>query len=470
MNLQRRQLCKYLTADLLASAAGWLAFNVYRYHMLGYAHFPSLKAYLTWRDIVVGQVLGPLLWVALFALSGYYSHCLLKSRVEELKTTLSTVLVGTVVFFFAIVLNDLPTSPDYYFHLLGVMWCTEFGAVYLMRVLITSYASRRVHDGRWGYNTLVIGTGSNARRLLAEMAGKRQKLGYLVRGCVATAPDRKPAKGLDVVGELENLDRLVRDYRIEHFIFAPDTQSEAELYAVIARLYRYGLPVRIYASKHDIIAGRVRMQSLYDAPMIDVSRGSLTPLQANLKRLTDIGASLLALTLLSPLYALLALVVRLDSPGPVIFRQERIGRWGRPFSILKFRSMRVDAEQGGPLLSHEGDSRITRTGRFMRKYRLDELPQFLNILRGEMSLVGPRPERAVFIEQIERQAPYYCLVHQVLPGLTSWGMVKYGYASTVEEMVERLQYDLIYLENMSPAVDCKILIYTVRTVLTGQGI
>ena len=154
----------------------------------------------------------------------------------------------------------------------------------------------------------------------------------------------------------------------------------------------------------------------------------------------------------------------------VFFSQERIGYRGRPFRIYKFRTMYVDAEERGPLLASENDRRITPFGRVMRKYRLDELPQFWNVLKGDMSLVGPRPERKYFIDRIVRKAPYYYLLHNVRPGITSLGMVKYGYAENVEQMVERLKYDILYYENMSLLLDLTILIYTVKTVFTGKGI
>jgi lipopolysaccharide/colanic/teichoic acid biosynthesis glycosyltransferase len=177
----------------------------------------------------------------------------------------------------------------------------------------------------------------------------------------------------------------------------------------------------------------------------------------------------LALVLLSPLYALTILAVKLDSQGPAFYKQERIGKGGKVFNIIKFRSMQVNAEAAGPLLSSDHDPRITRVGRFMRKVRLDEIPQFYNVFIGEMSLVGPRPERQHFIDQIVILAPHYTHLHKVRPGITSWGMVKYGYAENVEQMIRRMKYDLLYIENMSLLVDLKILIYTVLTVVQGRG-
>jgi exopolysaccharide biosynthesis polyprenyl glycosylphosphotransferase len=190
----------------------------------------------------------------------------------------------------------------------------------------------------------------------------------------------------------------------------------------------------------------------------------------NIKRLSDIIVSALTLIIISPILLAISIAIKSTSKGPIIYKQKRIGYHKKPFNIYKFRSMVVDAEQSGPALSSLNDPRITPLGRFMRKYRIDELPQFWNVLKGDMSLVGPRPEREYYIKQIVERAPYYSLIHQVRPGITSWGMVKYGYASDVDGMINRLKYDLLYIENVSFLVDLKIMFYTVHTIFTGKGV
>ena len=238
-------------------------------------------------------------------------------------------------------------------------------------------------------------------------------------------------------------------------------------------LFKYfptGVPIRLAPTSMAFFTSHIKLGDIISEPMIDLTSPAMNDLQRNTKRIMDVLLSGTALILLSPLYLALAIAVKSTSPGPVIYRQERVGYRQRPFNILKFRSMRVDAEANGPQLSDDTDPRITPLGRVMRKYRLDELPQFWNVFKGEMSLVGPRPERAFFIEQIVREAPYYTLIHQVKPGITSWGMVKFGYARSVPEMVERTRYDLIYLSNMSVAVDIKILLHTIKTVVMGKGV
>ncbi len=191
--------------------------------------------------------------------------------------------------------------------------------------------------------------------------------------------------------------------------------------------------------------------------------------QENIKRLLDVVLSILAMIILLPVFIGLAIGIKMSSKGPIFYNQERVGKFGKPFTIYKLRTMVNNAETNGPLLSSSNDSRITGIGQFMRRTHLDEIPQFVNVLLGEMSLVGPRPERKFYIEQIAQKAPYVTHLQKVRPGITSWGQVKYGYASDVDEMVERLQYDMVYLKNISLYVDFKILIYTVMECVKGKG-
>jgi exopolysaccharide biosynthesis polyprenyl glycosylphosphotransferase len=221
--------------------------------------------------------------------------------------------------------------------------------------------------------------------------------------------------------------------------------------------------------EHDVLMGSVKTSSVLDEPLISVTPEYLPTWQRFVKRGCDIVLSLIAIILLLPVYLFLAIGVKRSSPGPVFYLQERVGYLGKPFNIIKFRSMSEDAESGGPMLSSDNDPRITAFGKFMRQYRLDETPQFFNVLRGDMSLVGPRPERQFYIDQIVERAPYYQLLLGIKPGITSWGQVRFGYAENVDEMVERLRWDILYIENMSLLMDVKILIYTVLIILKREG-
>ena len=464
------QILKYLISDFLGSVIAWLLFNIFRYYIVGYLSFSSLSDFLLCKDVIEGQILCPFFWISFFYLSGYYNNPYLKSRFEELKTTFSSILLGSMFFFFAIILDDMLLDSRDYFTLICGLFSSEFILIYLFRYLITRRATKLVHHGYIGYKTLVIGAGKNAIKFKEELGSNKQAIGYNIVGFIDTGRCNPGIEKDYILGNISQLDEIIKEEKIESLIFVPESRDSNYLFNVIHKLFPYRLGIRMQADMDDILYGNIKMNSLYEPPMIDISRAKLTYAEENTKRVGDFFISAIVMILFFPFFALIALLVRLDSKGPIIYTQERIGRFGEPFKIYKFRTMRIDAERHGPKLSEENDPRITKIGAILRKYRLDETPQFLNVFLGDMSLVGPRPERAFFINQIVEKAPYYCLTHQVRPGITSWGMVKYGYANSVDQMIQRAKFDILYLKNMSFVLDCKILIYTIRTVLTGRGI
>jgi lipopolysaccharide/colanic/teichoic acid biosynthesis glycosyltransferase len=220
---------------------------------------------------------------------------------------------------------------------------------------------------------------------------------------------------------------------------------------------------------YDIVSGFVKINYLFSIPLITLRSDKMPLWQQIVKRFLDYFISLLVLILLSPILLLISIFIKLTSSGSIIYSQERIGKKGNPFQIYKFRTMFNDSEKDGPQLSSNHDKRITKFGLFLRKLRLDELPQFINVLKGEMSIVGPRPERQFYIEQILIQAPHYRYLQKFLPGITSWGQVKFGYAENIEQMIKRLTFDIIYIENRSLALDFKIMVYTFVIILQGRG-
>ena len=361
-------------------------------------------------------------------------------------------------------MNDLPKSYNVYYVIFFSLLGLQFVGIYLPRLFITQSSLRLTRRGLLALNVLVIGSGREAVLVGDDLTAK----GYRVVGFVGTDEETEHL-AQPCLGSLGSVSSLILEHKVDEIVVALDAASREAGKEIIYSLYRYKLPVKILINRQSFYP-KVKINAIQGIPLVDMTANNFSDAEKNIKLVFDKAASALALLLLSPLFVYIAWRVKRDSEGPVLFKQERIGYLGRPFMIYKFRTMRLDAEKAGPLLSKVDDERITPFGHILRKYRLDELPQFWNVLKGDMSLVGPRPERKYFIDQIVRRVPYYYLLHNVRPGITSLGMVKYGYAGNVDQMIERLEYDMLYYENMSLAMDLKILIYTVITVVTGKGI
>jgi exopolysaccharide biosynthesis polyprenyl glycosylphosphotransferase len=340
-------------------------------------------------------------------------------------------------------------------------------------MIFLTMANRRLKQGYVNYNTILIGGDNNAVELYREIVSRPNSLGHRFIGYVDSNGHTQNHidSELNCLGKLDNLRAIIEDNYIEEVIIAIETSEHDKLKSILDTLYdlRDKVMVKIIPDMYDIMIGTVKMNHVYGAVLIEIDQELMPTWESLLKRLIDITVSLVLFVICLPVYLYLMIKVKLSSEGPIFIVQERIGRGSKPFNIYKFRSMYVDAEAQGPQLSSDHDPRVTKWGRVMRKWRLDELPQFYNVLKGDMSLVGPRPERQYFIDQIIKIEPLYKHLLKVRPGITSWGQVKYGYASDVKQMVQRMKFDLIYLENMSIALDIKILFYTALVLIQGTG-
>ena len=462
-----KQAGKYILSDFISASVAWLLFNILRYEVFAIDEgADSLLDYLQYPGVLGGQVVIPLFWLVLYYFSGYYNKPFGKSRLTELFSTFITVLIGTVFVFFALLLDDIPRSIDIYYKLFFGMFGLQFFITYIPRLLITQSGMRKIKNREWAMKVLIIGAGGKAVRIAHDL----YRLGYDICGFVSE-DERTPVKAdrNQVLGTVEDIPVLMEKENVDEIVLAVESKNNKALLGILYSLYRYKRPIKVLADRFNMLS-KIQLRTIRGIPLVDVTDNNFSPAEQNIKLFLDKVCSVVALLLLSPLFAYIAWRVKKDSPGPVFFRQERIGYLGQPFWMYKFRTMYVNAEENGPSLSSEDDLRVTPFGRIMRKYRLDELPQFWNVLKGDMSLVGPRPERKYFIDEIVKTAPYYYLLHNVRPGITSLGMVKYGYAASVDKMVERMEYDILYYENMSLTLDLTIVIYTVKTVITGKGV
>lgn len=460
----------YVMTDFVTTNIALVLYNAIRW--LSWGNYASFGDFYSLPQVWSGQILFPSVMMFIYWLSGYYNNVDFRSRAQELLSTFFSSFIGALTFFFMAVINDSPWRRSIALEHVLFIWSLLFLVVFLGRLAITNTETRRIQQ-RHRYNVaLMIGADPAAVKLARRINSLPRGMGIQVTTLVnympGLEPDIKPGE-FEVI-EMGDLIAVNEQRVITQAILSPALFGTHHISKIIKRLFRLNIAIFVSPDIHSFSSSSNRSMSVMGEPLICISRPNITDSTANIKRTFDVIIASLALTLLSPLMLILAICVKLDSPGPVFFRQLRVGRHGRLFKIIKFRSMTDSHEKGpGSLLTRDNDPRITRMGRLLRRYRLDELPQFYNVLTGEMSMVGPRPEQQYFATRIAARVPVYPIIYQVRPGLTSWGMVRYGYASTVDQMVERLRYDLIYLENISITTDVKILLHTINTVFSGRG-
>lgn len=458
---------KYILYDVFASLLVWVAFVFFRKAINDIPIFDGLRILIPIYDYLSSFFLFPIYCIFIHYLSGFYLNSLKKSRVNLIFTTLVSSTIISVSVFFILKLGDVIVSFEYFYFSLSVLLGLLFFFTFILRNIIFSQIQKNFKTKKWTVNTLIIGTGANALKTAndIEKHSKRNTIiGYI-------SPNKKTGVySSNVLGNLSQIDAIIEKYEIQETIVALENTDDQQLFSIINLLYKFNIDIRFTPRLYEILTGSAKISRFEISPFVSITDSSMSDYEASIKRFLDITISTISLILLSPFLIYFMIQIKRDSKGSIFYLQERIGRYGKPFNILKFRTMFEGSEIGMPQLSSPNDDRVTPIGRILRKYRIDEIPQFWNIIKGDMSLVGPRPERRYYINRIIEEAPYYCLLYKIRPGLTSWGPIRIGYSDNVEKMIERLNYDIIYMDNMSLFTDLKILIYTIEIIFNGKGV
>ena len=468
--MNKKRVIFYILFDIVAALLVWLLFYLYRRITNDMVLFGDKIEYFFVPDysLLPSAISFPIVALFIHYLTGFYNEKVRRSRLIELFSTfIGTFFISTIIYF-GLLVDDIVVSYTFYYRSFLILWGLFFVVTYLFRITQTTIVLSKLRKGLIPDNVLIVGTGDTAQKV-TEIIGKDSlRTGQKIIGYIAVR-DRVVVEEKLLLGRLNDLEQVVYGHVVNEVIIAVDDMDNDMIFSIANRLIVCGVEVKFAPRLFEVVTGHVSFTNVTSEPLVDITSSRMPAWQQSVKRVFDIVVSVVGMLILSPVYLYVAIRVKLGSKGPIFYKQERIGYEGSPFMIYKFRTMYIDAERMGPQLSQVNDPRITPFGHVMRKYRLDELPQFWNILRGDMSIVGPRTERRYYIEQIEKIAPYYCLVYKVKPGLLSWGPIKIGYSDTVEKMVERLRYDIIYMDNMTLQTDIKILVYSVGVILKGKG-
>ncbi len=460
----------FLLGDLVFTAIAWSLFSLFRYETVPLFNqaFPSVAQFFQHPRTLQVLLIVPFIWLAIYFFSGFYNKPLRKAQVDIFLNTFVSTAIGSVIIFMIVLIDDDNINNLAQYRLIFFLFIFTGACVIFIRLIIASYLKGLIASGKMQFKAIFVGTGKNDLHFYNQI--KESRFGYDIKGYVNHSERRiKKEIPSNIIVDESQLKEFIEENDIDEILINGFNINESNLNEFYY-FYQYYLPVKVQKGSLSPSFGKNYYQSKSRSELIDLYAVKTSEAEKNIKMFFETAFSLFFLLILSPLLLLIALLIKSDSRGPVIYTQERLGLNGKTFKAYKFRSMQDDAESGGPALSHPNDNRVTKLGKILRMYRLDELPQFWNVVKGDMSIIGPRPEREYYIEKIAAYTPLIYLLQLVRPGITSQAAVENGYTKNVREMIVRTEIDIQYLQNASLYSDVKVLLQTIYVMLKGRGV
>lgn len=459
---------KYLLilSDLLAVMLSFYGVFWLRF----YSGMFLLNAELYWSDMLIPSLIIYGYWMIFYVYNGLYHLSEAPSRTDENIKAFKAVSYGMILLFLLTFDVLHPFSIGRF--LIVIYWLALLLSTTIFRSIILSVRHRQLAKGIGLTPTIVVGCNEKGAEIYEKIT-EYPALGYHIVGFVAQDPECKSKQfhNLPVLGYIDDISAILREYHVKQLVLSFSSSEHDKVLDVIARVQDDRVGLKILPDMYDIISGMARTQQIYGIPLIDINPQIMTSWEKTIKRITDILISSLGLLIFLPFGLILSLLIKLDSQGPVFFTQDRYGLHGKVFKMIKFRSMKYKKihTKDELILTTKNDSRVTRVGKFIRRVRLDEVPQLINVIKGDMSLIGPRPDMPELTHQLEQKIPLYRHRLRVKPGLTGWAQITVPYPQTFEQVQKKFNCDIYYIENMSLKLDIKILFNTILTIFSASG-